>query len=124
MSSVASSSTATASSSASVSATVTAHLGLDLPPSHLRLKLRARKRVVRWADDVEDNEDLGRKKSKSCCIFHKQRAFGDWSSDDECDGGNQDANPPAKGPCQAGGGSSNGESSSSGSASAAANAYT
>lgn len=43
---------------------------------------------MQWAEGVVDNEFLGKKKSKKCCIFHKQRAFGDWSdsdSDDECE---------------------------------------
>jgi Protein phosphatase inhibitor len=32
-------------------------------------------------DDVVDNEGMGRKSSKRCCIFHKQRAFGESSTD-------------------------------------------
>ena len=39
---------------------------------------------------VIDNEGLGRKSSKRCCIFHKQRAFGESStdsSDNDSDGG-------------------------------------
>jgi hypothetical protein len=51
--------------------------------SALVLKLRARKRRVRWAEGVEDNEDLCRKKSKCCCVFHRPRAFDESSSDDE-----------------------------------------
>lgn len=46
------------------------------------------KQGVQWAENVVDNELLGKKKSKKCCIFHKQRMFGDWSdsdSDIECD---------------------------------------
>lgn len=34
-----------------------------------------------WDEDVVDNEGLGRKSSKRCCIFHKQRAFGESSTD-------------------------------------------
>ena len=30
---------------------------------------------------MEDNEGLGRKSSKRCCIFHKPRAFGESSTD-------------------------------------------
>lgn len=30
---------------------------------------------------VVDNEGLGRKSSKRCCIFHKQRPFGESSTD-------------------------------------------
>ena len=32
-------------------------------------------------EGVIDNEGLGRKSSKRCCIFHKQRAFGESSTD-------------------------------------------
>ena len=54
------------------------------PPTHLLLKLKRRVRRVRWAEGTVDNEDLCRKKSKNCCIFHAQRPSGDdTSSDDE-----------------------------------------
>lgn len=63
----------------------------------LRLVPRRKKKSVKWAEDVVDNEFAGKKKSKKCCIFHKQRVFGDWSDDDdsdmECDCGPGD-NPP------------------------------
>ena len=32
-------------------------------------------RRVKWTEDTIDNENLGRKKSKKCCIFHKKRAW-------------------------------------------------
>jgi Protein phosphatase inhibitor len=48
-------------------------------------------------EGVVDNEGLGRKSSKRCCIFHKQRAFGesstdssDYDDDDDKDGSNGD----------------------------------
>mmetsp|Transcript_18372 Transcript_18372/g.27554 ORF Transcript_18372/g.27554 Transcript_18372/m.27554 type:complete len:197 (-) Transcript_18372:46-636(-) len=54
----------------------------------LPLTLRGRPRVT-WDENVEDNEGLGRKSSKRCCIFHKERDFGesstDSSDDDESD---------------------------------------
>jgi len=54
-------------------------------PTHLTLKLRpARRRRVRFADEVVDNEELGRKKSKCCCQYHRPKAF-DESSDEEDD---------------------------------------
>jgi protein phosphatase 1 regulatory subunit 11 len=46
----------------------------------LLLTLRARP-SVRWDESVVDNEGTGRKSSKRCCIFHKQRAFGESSTD-------------------------------------------
>ena len=57
-------------------------------PEVLHLTLRGRNNV-RWDESVVDNEGLGRKSSKRCCIFHKQRAFGESSTDsseDEGDG--------------------------------------
>jgi len=51
----------------------------------LPLTLRARPNVT-WNEDVQDNEGLGRKSSKRCCIFHKQRAFGESSTDSSDDG--------------------------------------
>ncbi|KAL9943456.1 hypothetical protein D7B24_007782 [Verticillium nonalfalfae] len=36
---------------------------------------------VQWADDVVDNEGLGRKKSKVCCIYHRPKGI-DESSDE------------------------------------------
>ena len=51
-------------------------------PNHITVKLKARRRRVRWAEDVVDNEDLCRKKSKKCCIFHRSRGL-DESSDEE-----------------------------------------
>ncbi|KAL3130757.1 hypothetical protein ABBQ38_000102 [Trebouxia sp. C0009 RCD-2024] len=53
----------------------------------LRLAPRRKAKAVRWSEDVVDNELMNKKKSKKCCIFHKQKSFGDWSdddSDDEC----------------------------------------
>jgi protein phosphatase 1 regulatory subunit 11 len=46
----------------------------------LRLTLAARP-SVHWDENVLDNEGLGRKSSKRCCIFHKQRSFGESSTD-------------------------------------------
>ena len=53
----------------------------------LHLTLRPRQ-SVRWDENVVDNEGLGRKSSKRCCIFHKQRAFGESSTDSsDCESG-------------------------------------
>lgn len=46
----------------------------------LQLTLRAPP-SVRWDESIVDNEGLGRKSSKRCCIFHKQRDFGESSTD-------------------------------------------
>lgn len=49
---------------------------------HLRQdKKKKSKSKVRWTEDVVDNEHMGKKKSKICCIFHPQRDFGELSSE-------------------------------------------
>lgn len=42
-----------------------------------------RRRQIQWAESVIDNEGLGRKKSKVCCIYHKPRAVGESSSEED-----------------------------------------
>jgi len=52
------------------------------------LRLRgepSQRRRIRWADDVIDNEGMGKKSSKVCCIYHKPRAVGESSSDEDSD---------------------------------------
>ncbi|CAN8004111.1 unnamed protein product [Ixodes hexagonus] len=44
-------------------------------------------RRVGWSADTVDNENMGKRKSKCCCIYEKPRQFGESSSesdDDEC----------------------------------------
>ncbi|KAK2077674.1 hypothetical protein QBZ16_004520 [Prototheca wickerhamii] len=70
------------SSSSAAETTVQEHLVLKLAPRRQKKSSKG----VKWAEDVVDNELLGKRKSKKCCQFHKQRQFGDWSdSDSECD---------------------------------------
>ncbi|XP_063934558.1 uncharacterized protein LOC135146322 [Zophobas morio] len=42
-------------------------------------------RKVHWAEDTVDNENLNKKKSKSCCIFSKQKSFDQSGSDSGSD---------------------------------------
>lgn len=49
---------------------------------HLVLPLRPRV-SVHWTDDTVDNEHLGRKSSKKCCIYHAPRQFGKWSDTED-----------------------------------------
>ncbi|KAH8159102.1 hypothetical protein CIB48_g9145 [Xylaria polymorpha] len=51
---------------------------------------------VQWAEGVVDNEGLGRKKSKVCCIYHAPKAVGessDESSSDSSSGSDSDSDP-------------------------------
>jgi hypothetical protein len=57
-----------------------------LGPPSFSLRLRAKK-VVKWGEDVVDNEDMGKRKSKRCCIFHKRKKFGESSSESEYSSG-------------------------------------
>ncbi|BCS25587.1 PPP1R11/YPI1 family protein [Aspergillus puulaauensis] len=40
-------------------------------------------RHIRWSQDVVDNEGMGKKSSKVCCIYHKTRPVGESSSESE-----------------------------------------
>ncbi|KAJ5212713.1 uncharacterized protein N7498_004359 [Penicillium cinerascens] len=40
-------------------------------------------RRIRWSEDVVDNEGMGKKSSKVCCIYHKARPIGESSSESE-----------------------------------------
>ncbi|KAF9884987.1 hypothetical protein FE257_000810 [Aspergillus nanangensis] len=40
-------------------------------------------RRIRWSEDVIDNEGMGKKSSKVCCIYHKTRPVGESSSESE-----------------------------------------
>jgi Protein phosphatase inhibitor len=53
----------------------------SLEPEVLRLTLSSTRPSVHWDENVLDNEGLGRKSSKRCCIFHRQRSFGESSTD-------------------------------------------
>ncbi|UNI20082.1 Type 1 phosphatases regulator ypi1 [Purpureocillium takamizusanense] len=58
-------------------------------------------RSVQWAEDVVDNEGLGRKSSKVCCIYHKPKAVGESSdessSDDSSSSSDSDSDSGADG---------------------------
>ncbi|XP_061434618.1 splicing factor 3A subunit 2-like isoform X2 [Lethenteron reissneri] len=47
---------------------------------------RGDRRVV-WTSDTIDNEHLGRRSSKCCCVYQKPRDFGESSSDSESEEG-------------------------------------
>ncbi|PYH88473.1 type 1 phosphatases regulator ypi1 [Aspergillus ellipticus CBS 707.79] len=49
-------------------------------------------RRIRWSEDVIDNEGLGKKSSKVCCIYHKSRTLNDSFTDSESsDSGTSDS---------------------------------
>jgi len=55
----------------------------------LILRLRAPPRSVAWDASVVDNEHMNKRKSKKCCIFHKQRPFDESDSEREDDDGDE-----------------------------------
>lgn len=62
------------------------------PQADKKSKIKKKKRSkVRWTEDVVDNENLNKKKSKICCIFHPQREFGELSSDSSSDSSSSDS---------------------------------
>ncbi|GMR36044.1 hypothetical protein PMAYCL1PPCAC_06239, partial [Pristionchus mayeri] len=56
--------------------TLTLHLTTSAPPTGPR---------VSWASETVDNEGMGKRKSKCCCIYKKKRAWNDDASSDESD---------------------------------------
>ncbi|WWC89198.1 uncharacterized protein L201_004116 [Kwoniella dendrophila CBS 6074] len=58
----------------------------EQPPNGV-LKLRGgptKKQKVVWSDETVDNEGMGKKKSKICCIYHKPKAFDESSDESSC----------------------------------------
>ncbi|KAL5486230.1 YPI1 [Sanghuangporus weigelae] len=47
-----------------------------------RPRAQGRPPRVTWTEDVVDNEHMGKKKTKICCIFHKQKRYDESSSSD------------------------------------------
>ncbi|KAI8934083.1 hypothetical protein NX059_008846 [Plenodomus lindquistii] len=59
-------------------------LRLSAPSGVLRLRAEpVEQRRIQWAEDVIDNEGMGKKSSKVCCIYHKPRAADESSDDDD-----------------------------------------
>ncbi|KZT23269.1 hypothetical protein NEOLEDRAFT_1136574 [Neolentinus lepideus HHB14362 ss-1] len=52
---------------------------------------RRQRERVRWTDDVVDNEHMGKKKSKICCIYHKPRKFDESSSEESSSDSDSDS---------------------------------
>ncbi|KAM8841721.1 E3 ubiquitin-protein ligase PPP1R11 [Spinachia spinachia] len=74
------------------SETITQTVETSTPPPQqegrsLTIKLRKRKteKKVEWSSDTVDNEHLGRRSSKCCCIYEKPRQFGESSSESDGD---------------------------------------
>jgi len=64
------------------------------------------RRRIQWAVDVVDNEGLGRKSSKVCCIYHAPRDIdesSDESSSDSDDGDSDSGDDGAARPARRGG---------------------
>ncbi|PYH81752.1 hypothetical protein BO82DRAFT_283545 [Aspergillus uvarum CBS 121591] len=53
----------------------------SMPDEHSDIRSPARH--IQWRDDVIDNEGMGKKSSKVCCIYHKARPVGESSSESE-----------------------------------------
>ena len=69
-----------------VTETVTATTSAEAQPDLvLRLQTPAAEPRVSWATETVDNEGMGKKKSKCCCIYKKPRGWQDSSSDSDSD---------------------------------------
>lgn len=55
----------------------------DQLPSTATIRLKKKKKKVNWKTDTVDNEGMGKKSSKCCCVYKKPHKFGESSSDSE-----------------------------------------
>ncbi|KAK2573665.1 E3 ubiquitin-protein ligase PPP1R11 [Acropora cervicornis] len=73
----------------STSKTVTVAEEATTSPTQQRLVLKLKKpktdKKVQWDESAVDNEFMGKKTSKCCCIYSKPRIFGESSSDSDSD---------------------------------------
>jgi len=51
---------------------------------------------VQWAEDVVDNEGLGRKSSKVCCIYHKPKGVEESSDESSSSDSDTDSEPESR----------------------------
>jgi protein phosphatase 1 regulatory subunit 11 len=65
------------------------------PSGTLRLRAEPQeRRGIRWAEDVVDNEGMGKKSSKVCCIYHAPHEPGDSDSDSSSSSDSDSDNEP------------------------------
>ena len=84
---------ASTSGSQTITATETP-AGPSTPSATLRLRAEPEEsQRVRWAEDVVDNEGMGKKSSKVCCIYHKPHAPGDSGSESDSSSSSDDSEP-------------------------------
>lgn len=79
----------------STTQTQTTQTRTEHAPRILRLRggHNATGRSVQWADDVVDNEGLGRKSSKVCCIYHKPKGVDESSDESSSSDSDSDSEP-------------------------------
>ena len=67
------------------SATLTITTTTPQPPAPVTVALKkAKPKGVKWDEQTAiDNEHMGKKSSKVCCIYHKPKAFDESDSEDE-----------------------------------------
>lgn len=85
---------------ASNTTTITGSTSGEQQDSLVRIRLRGQadaeeeqrpQRRIRWAEGVVNNEGMGKKSSKVCCIYHKPREVGESSSEESSDSSSSDS---------------------------------
>lgn len=61
-----------------------------MEPLVLKLKKPQTDKKVQWEEGVVDNEFLGKKSSKCCCIYTKPRKFGESDTESDSEGEGDD----------------------------------
>lgn len=88
----------------------TEHSGPSAPSATLRLRAEPEpQRRIHWAEDVVDNEGMGKKSSKVCCIYHKPHEPGDSDSESDSSSSDDSDSEPDLSRAQKAGGNGNGK---------------
>ncbi|KAF1820195.1 uncharacterized protein K489DRAFT_324522 [Dissoconium aciculare CBS 342.82] len=87
----------------------------NAPSGTLRLRVEpGESRHIQWAEDVIDNEGMGKKSSKVCCIYHKTTEPGDSESDSSSSSDSDSDSEPDLSRAQRAGGRGRGKRSGEG----------
>ncbi|KAF2720790.1 hypothetical protein K431DRAFT_304040 [Polychaeton citri CBS 116435] len=90
--------------------TITATSSSYLPSATLRLRAEPEeRRRIQWAEDVVDNEGMGKKSSKVCCIYHKPHEPGDSDDSSSSSDSDSDSEPDLSKARKAGSGKGKGK---------------
>ena len=82
--------------SSSATSTATAKKANPPDPKQVLVLKNKPKKEIKWSEDVIDNEHMGKKKSKCCCIHHKPHGSNDSDSESDVENPDNESSPYEK----------------------------